>query len=81
MLTLKPSKCSFSASKIEFLGYMISNGEMRPGRAKIRSIAEYPKPTNVHEIRSFFGLTGFFRRFVKNYAVHAEPLTNWTLKK
>lgn len=74
-LTLKPSKCSFGAKQINFLGFVVEDGEIRPGVEKVRAIEEYPVPKDVHEVRRFLGLTGFFRRFVNKYAVVAEPLT------
>lgn len=77
-LTLKPSKCSFGALEIEFLGFVIGGGMIRPGVGKTRAIHEFPCPEDVHAVRRFLGLTGFFRRFVKNYAVIAEPLTRLT---
>ncbi|CAI6343042.1 unnamed protein product [Macrosiphum euphorbiae] len=74
-LTLKPSKCQFGTAQVEFLGFVVENGEIRPGREKTRAIVEYPVPSDVHSVRRFLGLTGFFRRFVLGYAVIAEPLT------
>jgi len=79
-LTLKPSKCFFGVEKIEFLGYVVEAGEIRPGHEKTRAIDEYPIPTDVHAVRRFLGLTGFFRRFVKHYSVVAEPLSRLTRK-
>lgn len=74
-LTLKPSKCSFGAKRIEFLGFVVEGGEIRPGFEKTRAIADFPVPTDAHAVRRFLGLTGFFRRFVDKYAVIADPLT------
>lgn len=74
-LTLKPSKCRFGTGQVEFLGFVVENGEIRPGREKTRAIVEYPVPCDVHSVRRFLGLTGFFHRFVVGYAAIAEPLT------
>ncbi|CAI6372209.1 unnamed protein product [Macrosiphum euphorbiae] len=74
-LTLKPLKCSFGAKRIHFLGFVIEGGEILPGTEKVRAIEEYPVPKDVHEVRRYLGLTGFFRRFVEKYAVVAGPLT------
>ncbi|UYV61524.1 hypothetical protein LAZ67_1005160 [Cordylochernes scorpioides] len=74
-LTLKPSKCEFGRRKVEFLGYVISTGGLKPGPRKIKAIEEFPEPKNVHDIRRFLGLTNFFKRFVKDFARKAEPLS------
>ncbi|UYV75780.1 hypothetical protein LAZ67_13001327, partial [Cordylochernes scorpioides] len=79
-LTLKPSKCEFGRKKVEFLGYVISTGGLKPGPRKIKAIEEFPEPKNVHDIRRFLGLTNFFRRFVKDFARKAEPLSRLTKK-
>jgi len=74
-LTLKPSKCRFGTGRVEFLGFVVKNGEVHPGREKTSAIEEYPPPHDVHSVRQFLGLTGFFRRFMVGYATIAEPLT------
>ncbi|KAL4022424.1 hypothetical protein IC575_016156 [Cucumis melo] len=67
-------KCSFAQPKIEYLGHIISGGGVEVDLEKIRSIADWPTPTNVREIRGFLGLTGHYRRFVKHYGSIAAPL-------
>ncbi|UYV75307.1 hypothetical protein LAZ67_12003426 [Cordylochernes scorpioides] len=79
-LILKPSKCEFGRREVEFLGYVISTGGLKPGPRKIKAIEEFPEPKNVHDIRRFLGLTNFFRRFVKDFARKAEPLSRLTKK-
>lgn len=86
-LTLKLSKCFFLQDKITYLGYEIFEGKIRPGENKTKAIATFQTPKNIHQVRQFLGLTGFFRNFVKNYAEVARPITallkknnpwNWT---
>lgn len=79
-LTCRLNKCQFAVEKIEFLGFEISAGHIKPGIAKTQAIAEFPRPKDAHEIRRFLGLTGFFRRFIRHYAVIASPLSE-LLKK
>uniref|UniRef100_A0A2S2PNA9 RNA-directed DNA polymerase n=1 Tax=Schizaphis graminum TaxID=13262 RepID=A0A2S2PNA9_SCHGA len=78
-LTLKPSKCSFGMNTLDYLGFRIAEGEIRPGR-KVDALANFPRPRDAHEIRRFLGLAGYFRRFIVKYAELAEPLTLLTAK-
>lgn len=78
-LTLKPTKCTFGARQLDFLGFTISSGEIRPG-PKVNVIRNFPLPRGVHEVRWFLGLAGYFRRFIVNYAKLAAQLTQLTGK-
>lgn len=79
-LTCRLSKCEFAMRRIEYLGFEIENGQIKPGTRKTQAIADFPCPKDVHEVRRFLGLTGFFRRFVRQYAIIANPLSS-LLKK
>lgn len=79
-LTLKLTKCVFGLKRVEFLGFEITEHGMEPGKVKVDAVREFPIPSNVHELRRFLGLTSYFRRFVKNYAVRARPLSDLTRK-
>ncbi|XP_045539290.1 uncharacterized protein LOC123722212 [Papilio machaon] len=79
-LTLKMSKCNFFLDKIDFLGFEVSANGIRPGNRKTDAVSRFPPPRNQHELRQFLGLSGFFRRFIKDYALIAAPLTE-LLKK
>ena len=67
-LILKPSKFHFLWKEISPLGHKVSEEGMKPGDDGLKSIAEMAPPANYTEIRRFLGVTGFFRRFIKNYA-------------
>ncbi|KAL0545229.1 hypothetical protein IC582_020379 [Cucumis melo] len=74
------NKCSFAQLKIEYLGHIISREGVEVDPEKIRSIADWPVPTNVRQVCGFLGLTGYYRRFVQHYEFIAAPLTQ-LLKK
>ena len=75
-LKLKPLKCSFLRKQITFLGHEVSADGMKPGNLNLKGIAEMAPPANYTEVQRFLGMTGFFRRFIKNYARIAKPLND-----
>ncbi|KAL2250218.1 UNVERIFIED_CONTAM: Retrovirus-related Pol polyprotein from transposon [Sesamum indicum] len=76
----KFSKCEFWMEEIAFLGHVVSKEGAQPDPAKVKAILEWEPPKNVSKIRSFLGLVGYYRRFVKDFSIIAKPLTN-LLKK
>lgn len=79
-LTLNYEKCAFLKEAVNYLGFEVSGGAVRPGNAKIDAVKNFPTPVNVLQVRQFIGLTGYFRHFVRDYARIAQPLTNLTRK-
>jgi transposase InsO family protein len=73
-LKLKPSKCKLMRDEIGFLGHVVSAEGVRTDEEKTRAVAEWPIPKNLHEVRSFLGLCGYYRRFVQDFAKIAAPL-------
>lgn len=75
-LIIRLDKCIFFSEQIEYLGYDIKRNCISPSRNKIRAVPNFPESKSVHDVRSFLGLTGYFRRFVKDYARVAKPLSD-----
>ena len=71
-------KCEFGKRELEFLGYKISDSGILPGVAKVKAIREWPRPTNVQEVRQFVGLAQHFRKFCPSFASVVAPLTDLT---
>lgn len=86
-LTLNPRKCEFFQRSITFLGHRLTGDGIQPGEIKTDAIINFKCPENITEVRRFFGLSGYFRKFVPAYAIISEPLRkllrkdepfNWT---
>lgn len=73
-LTLKASKCQFCRREMKYLGHVITSNGIKPDPDLIKSVTNFPQPRKVKDVQSFLGLTGYYRRFIKDYAKIAEPL-------
>ena len=74
-LRLKPNKCHFAKAEVQYLGHMLSVSGVKPNPAKTEIVEHFPVPRNPREVRSFLGLTNYYRRFVKGYSMIAAPLS------
>jgi len=79
-LKLNPGNCCFAAESIVFLGYMVSEEGTKPNPKKIDAVLRFPEPTTVTSVRSFLGLTGYYRKYVRGYSRLAGPLFELTKK-
>ncbi|UYV65326.1 hypothetical protein LAZ67_3003950, partial [Cordylochernes scorpioides] len=79
-LCLNSKKCKFGAKTITVLGHEVSENGIRPDQEKIRAVRDFATPRSLKEVRSFLGLSSYYRRFIPNYVHVAQPL-NDLLKK
>jgi transposase InsO family protein len=77
-LFLKPDKCEFEKTRVEYLGLIISHNSVEMDPVKVAGVAEWPTPTNKKEVQSFLGFTNFYRRFISDFSHHARPLFDLT---
>jgi hypothetical protein len=74
-LYAKLSKCEFWLKQVAFLGHVISKGGISMDPSKIEDVLSWKAPTNVRDIRSFFGLTAYYQRFIKKISKISKPMT------
>ena len=74
-LYAKLSKCEFWLKEVSFLGHVISKGGVSVDPGKVKDVLEWEAPQNVCEIRSFFGMAGYYRRFIEGFSKIARPMT------
>ena len=79
-LYIRKEKCAFAQTCINFLGHVISYGQISMDSVKIKAIKEWKIPTSISDVRSFLGLAKYYRRFVEGFSRRAAPLTE-LLKK
>ncbi|WVZ99578.1 hypothetical protein U9M48_044849, partial [Paspalum notatum var. saurae] len=79
-LYAKFSKCAFWLKEVSFLGHILSEKGVAVDPSKVESVLNWKQPESVTEIRSFLGLAGYYRRFIKDFSKTAKPMTSLTKK-
>ena len=77
-IKLKPSKCNVFKSEINYLAHHVSQKKVLPSKKNLESIAQCPPPDTYTKVKSFVGLVGHYRCFIKGFAKIAAPLYDLT---
>ena len=77
-LSLKPEKCEFEKTSVEYLGVVVSHDSVKMDPAKVAGVSEWPTPSNKKEVQSFLGFTNFYWRFIEGFSHIAWPLFDLT---
>ncbi|KAE9004888.1 hypothetical protein PF011_g12270 [Phytophthora fragariae] len=79
-LSLKLKKCTFATTSMEYLGHHLSDQGVQPAERLVRSVREFPWPTDATEVKRFVHLAGYYRTFIAAFGSIVEPMTR-LLKK
>ena len=77
-LVINLKKSVFGRGTVTYLGHTVGGGSVRPKQANVEAILAFPTPRTRKEVMKFLGMAGYYRRFCKNFATVATPLTNLT---
>ncbi|CAH2087564.1 unnamed protein product [Euphydryas editha] len=80
-LKVQLDKSEFLRKEVIYLGHTITKDGLRPNDDKIAAVMNYPIPKTTTEIKSFLGLIGYYRRFIKDFAHVTKPLTSCLKKR
>ena len=72
----KLTKCDFYKDKIQYLGHVVSKEGIIVDPDKIKAIMGWPIPKDVLDIRSFMGITGYYRKFIEGFSKIVYPITS-----
>jgi hypothetical protein len=75
-LTVAIQKCKFYQKELLFLGHIVSGDGVKVDPAKIQAVKQFPRPTDVHHLRSFLGMATCFWKFINHFSRVARPLTD-----
>jgi hypothetical protein len=77
-LYLKPEKCEFKRTQIEYLSMIISHNKVAMDPIKIQGVVKWPVPKSKQDVQSFLGFCNFYHRFIKDFSKIAKPMHGLT---
>ena len=75
-LKLGAAKCHLARREVSFLGYKVTREGLEPEPKLMEAIDRLTPPTSVTEVRSFLGLVGYYRRFIRRFSDKTAPLNS-----
>ena len=79
-LTLQTDKCEFLRTEVRYLSHIILADGVQPNPQKIEAVKKFPIPKTQKNVKEFLGLAGYYRKFIKDFAKIAKPLSDLTSK-
>ena len=79
-LKLKAKKCFLFRKEVKYLGHVVSEAGVKTDSEKVEKVRNWPVPQSLKELRSFYGLVSYYRRFIRGFSEIASPLTLLTKK-
>ena len=73
-LILNKDKCIFDVDEIVFLGHKVNREGVAPLESKVTVIQNFPRPSNMKQLRRFLGMLNYYRRFIPAAAATLQPL-------
>ncbi|UYV68139.1 hypothetical protein LAZ67_5003162, partial [Cordylochernes scorpioides] len=74
-LKLNDRKCRFAFEELEILGHITNQQGIKPAEYNIKAVRDFPQPKKVKEVQSFLGMCSYYRKFIKDFSLIADPLT------
>ena len=62
------------------MGFLISSNELKMDLEKVKEIKQWSSPRSMFEVRSFHGLTSFYRKFIRDFSGISAAMMD-TVKK
>ena len=77
-LKVQPDKYKYLRPELEYLGHIVTEDGVKPNLKKLEAVKNFKRPSNITEVKSSLGLTGYYRKFIKNFSSKAKSLTELT---
>ena len=71
---MNPAKCQVNRTSIEFCGFVLGQGTIKPSPKQIEAVRDWPAPQSTTQVRSFLGLCTWLRQFIRGFATLSAPL-------